>query len=298
MPTGTSARLPNPDQAWQRTIEAQSLANQQATQANRPNMFTPYGSSTWKQISPNQWDNTVKLSAPMQNILFNQNQTQMGMAKAAKGLLPQIRAATTPIDVNRLQPWQAVPVADQTTRQRVEDAYFARERAQMDPMYQQQEDRLRTRLAQQGLAPTSEAFSTDMGNFLRSKNSAYANALNDAIIQGGSQMQQQFNMGLQSAEHNNNLRNAQLQQLAFFKGFPLQQASSLLQGGGGVQMPQFQNFSQQATTQVPDLFQDQMAAYNAQVQADAASNAMIGQYLGMGLGGLLGGAKLYNSWGK
>lgn len=81
-------------------------------------------------------------------------------------------------------------------RQRVEDALYARSTSRLDPQWQQQETAMRTRLANQGIAEGSAAYSKAMDDFSRARNDAYSTARNDAILAGGAEQGRLFGQGL------------------------------------------------------------------------------------------------------
>jgi hypothetical protein len=66
----------------------------------------------------------------------------------------------------------------------VSDAMYAQATSRLDPRYAQEENALRTRLANQGLTPGSAAYDRAFGNFSRERNDAY-NLANFSAIQGG-----------------------------------------------------------------------------------------------------------------
>jgi len=88
----------------------------------------------------------------------------------------------------------AMPTADQETRQRVEDALYARMAGRLDPLYGQREADLTSRLAAQGITQGSQAYGDEFGILGRDRNDAYSNAINDSILMGGDEMQRQFAM--------------------------------------------------------------------------------------------------------
>lgn len=294
-------KLPDPWANAAAQLDMQQKLNLQTNALNRPNQYTPYGNTTWNKAHTKQ---TQTLPEDVQAALSAQQAGQKQLSQAALAKVPQaVDAMAQPLDTSNLQPWQstdfsslgAIPTADQATRQRVEDAYYKRAQNQMDPQYAQQEAQLRTRLAQQGLSPTSEAYGTEVGNFYRGKNTAYENALNDAIINGGNQMQQQFGMELagrqqganeimSSANANNALRQSQLAQETYLRGLPLQELSALY--GGGVQQPNAPGFNAAPGSQAPDYLGAVQNNYAAQLASNAAGAATTGQYFGAGLNAL------------
>ena len=94
----------------------------------------------------------------------------------------------------------AMPTADEATRQRVEDALYSRATARLDPRFAQEQDKLISSLAAQGITQGSEAYNRELQNFNNAKNDAYSSAINDAIAGSVEAMQRLFDMGLQARQ--------------------------------------------------------------------------------------------------
>lgn len=85
-------------------------------------------------------------------------------------------------------------------RQRVENALYQRATAQMDPRFAQDRSALETQLANQGITQGSEAYKQAIGNFEDTRNRAYSEAGNNAILAGGDEQSRLFGMGLQARQ--------------------------------------------------------------------------------------------------
>jgi len=94
----------------------------------------------------------------------------------------------------------AMPTASDATRKAVEDAYYARQAARLDPRMQQDEEALRTRLANQGIIAGSKAYEDAYDQFNRGKNDAYSSAMNDSILNSTSEMAKQFQLQMQARQ--------------------------------------------------------------------------------------------------
>src|SRR3546814_11938138 len=79
---------------------------------------------------------------------------------------------------------------------------------------------------------------------------------------------------------------------SYQRSLPINEIGALL-GGGGVQMPQFANFSQSTPFNAPDLLGASQASYNAQLGGYNSQQAQKGGLLGAGaqLGGSFLGRK-------
>lgn len=72
-----------------------------------------------------------------------------------------------------------------TSRQRIEDALYARSAARLDPQWQDRESQSRTRLYNMGLTEGDEAFDREARNLGTQRSDAYEQARNVAITAGG-----------------------------------------------------------------------------------------------------------------
>jgi hypothetical protein len=81
-------------------------------------------------------------------------------------------------------------------RRRIEDAMMARARAQLDPVFEDQQRRLEQQLANRGLAPGSEAYETELNRFMDARNRAYEQAQQGAVLAGSQEAQRLFGQQL------------------------------------------------------------------------------------------------------
>lgn len=100
----------------------------------------------------------------------------------------------TDIDIDR----GGVPGSAQSIRDRVTTALMDREKAQLDPRYQQEGAALESQLANQGITRGSQAYQTEMDNFARNKDNAYQDAANRAIAGGGDEATRDYGMDANS----------------------------------------------------------------------------------------------------
>lgn len=169
-------------------------------QANRINQFTPFGNLVFS--GPDNSTATTTFSPEQQGILDLLQSGQLGLGQRAVGQiggLPQ----------GGIDPTE--------TRNRAEQAFFDREFALLDPIFQQQEGRLNQRLADQGLPQGGEAFGQAFGDFGRSRNRALEDLAAQSVLFGGQEAQRDVGFrqaGL--AEIMAQLGLAQPQQSSFF----------------------------------------------------------------------------------
>ncbi|CAO3358573.1 tail fiber domain-containing protein [Azospirillum palustre] len=140
-------------------------------------------------------------------------------------------------------------------RQRVEDALYGRTTSRLDPQWQQQQNDLAVRLANQGVTTGSEAWQREMDAFNRGKNDAYSTARNDAILAGGTEQsrlfgnalaarQQGYNEVLGSGNFANSAQNQAFSELTTDRNRYTNEMDRLLSANNGAQA---QDFGQQAS---------------------------------------------------
>jgi len=279
---GKSSAPPTPDYVGAANATAAGnldMARLQ-TEANRVNQITPYGSLTYSQDPNNQdsWTQTETLTPQAQATLDKQMALSDKYADVANIGFDKTRSLleNPELDMSGL-PSRAINVG-----QTAQDAILSRLRPQLDS----REEALRTRLANQGIALGSEAYGKEM--------TAAGQNRNDLEMQAALQ-------GINLDQAN---RTSAMQEQAYMQDRPLNLINAL-RTGGQVQSPQFQQFTQQALTQGPNVlgatqaqYEGDLANYNAE-QASSPLNGLLGlggTVLGLGTGngatlggGLLGG---------
>ena len=259
MPSAPS-RPPAPDP--KETAAAQTQMNKETaiTQygLNATNQVTPDGSLTYRQIG--SWaDGTPRyeaaqaLSDANRRIYDTTKQTQQNLANIGQQQSAKIgNLLNTHFDPSNND---------------IEGRLWDLGRARLDPLQAQQENALRTRLANQGIAPGSAAFEAEMRSFNQGRNDQ-----NNQLLLTG--RQQAYN------------------ELLTERNQPLNEISALL-SGSQVRQPAFTSTPQSSVANV-----DYAGLVNAKHQADLAAwqaevnsqNAMMGGLFG--LGGTLGAAAL------
>lgn len=237
------------NQQYQQNVD---LLNRQ-TQANRPNVYNPYGSSTWTQDGSGNWTNTQSLT-PEQQAIFNQQQGIMG------GLMGQF-GSNTGMDMKKYSQW-----ADATSP----DAAISAIMARMQPQLAASGDALRSRLAAQGLTQGSESYNNAYDTYNREVNDARLGAITQGYATQGSMI-------------DNILKQYQL--ASSIRDQPLNEMGAL-QSGNQIQAPNLGGGSA-GSVSAPDLSQAASLGYNQQTAANSANTAKMTGMLG-GLGGALG----------
>jgi hypothetical protein len=168
-------------------------------------------------------------------------------------------------------------------RTKTEQALLAR----LSPQLERQRAALETKLANQGIASGSEAWKAALDDLGRQENDLRLGI----TAQGGEELSRLFGLKQAEAQFANAARAQGLQERAYLTNTPINQISALL-SGTQVSLPQATLAPPQVNVQPADYqgqvnsnYQGQMAAYNAQRSANAATMGSL-----FGLGGALGSA--------
>ena len=239
------------ESAARETARGNLEATRAAAKANRVNQYTPYGSLEYTHTGSDPdsgWSATQTLSPAEQEKLERGNELALGLlGTAGKGLgaVDQNLSGGGALDESQLA---QMPIQGQA----VQDAILSR----LQPTLQQNRDALATRLANQGLAPGSEAYNRAMTQQSQQENDLYTQAALQGINTGLTARQQGIQEQYTAQDRPLNIVNA-------------------LRTGNQVQTPQFVNVPQQATTQGPDLLSAAMA--QGQQQMANANNSANGK---------------------
>jgi len=267
MGKASAPAAPDYTAAAEKTAAGNLEAAKYATKANRVNQYTPYGNLTYKENGDGTWSQTQTLTPQAQATLDKQMQLSNKYADTASQGFDKVQGllANPELDMSQL-PSRAINVG-----QTAQEAIMSR----LQPQLAQQEEALRTRLANQGITLGSDAYGKEM--------TAQGQRGNDLQLQAALQ-------GINLDQAN---RASALQEQAYVQDRPLNLVNAL-RSGAQVQSPQFQSYAQQGQTQGPNYsgaaqqqYGADMDAYNAQ-QA-GSSGMMSGLFgVGMGLAGLPG----------
>lgn len=210
---------------------------------------------------------------------------------------------------NGFDPGQSVqgqvgPTDFSADRQAVTDAVYGQARSRLDPMFNQQEDHLRTRLANQGISQNDAAYGNAMDDFSRGRNDAYNQALYSGIQQGAAEQGQLFGERVQQGQFANQAAGQQYAQSQGQAAFANDAADRTF--GQNLAANSFQNqaqqqqyaqqqgrgqFANQAAQQIYDRNQGEAGFYNQGVgqlfnqrlQGGEFANQAAGQQFQQGL---------------
>jgi len=258
---------PNYEAAAEKTAEGNLEAAKYATRANRVNQYTPYGNLTYNEKDDGTWEQIQTLSPQAQATLDRQLQLSDKYADTASRGFDKIQGllSNPELDTSKL-PSRAINVG-----QTAQDAIMSR----LQPQLAQQDEALRTRLANQGITLGSDAYGKEM--------TAQGQRANDLQLQAALQ-------GINLDQAN---RAGALQEQAYIQDRPLNLVNAL-RSGAQVQSPQFQGYAQQGQTQGANYLGAAQAQYGAELDNVNANNAqtsaiMSGLFgVGMGLAGMPG----------
>lgn len=280
--------------AAEKTSAGNLEAAKYATRANRVNQYTPYGNLTYNENGDGTWTQTQTLTPQAQATLDKQQALSDKYADTAsqgfdkvQGLLANPQLDMTGLGMDEM-PKRAIDVG-QTAQQAI--------MSRLQPQLAQQDEALRTRLANQGITLGSDAYGKEM--------TAQGQRGNDLQLQAALQ-----GINLDQANRASALqeRAGALQEQAYIQDRPLNLVNAL-RSGAQVQSPQFQNYAQQANAGGTDYLGAASQQYNADLgayNANQASNPMNGLFglggtvlgLGTGNGSTIGGGLFSSLMGK
>ena len=280
--------------------QAQAKANKDTaiTQQflNLINEYTPYGNRIFEGFKDpvtgeQRFRSTINLSPDAQRAFDAEQQVNIGTRELANEQLDRLRKALGQDFSYEGLP--AAPVANDETRQRIEDALYNRYSGRINEQFARDQQDLEAKLAGQGvnIASNPEAYKRSLGLLGEQRNDALENAMNQAILMGGQEQSRLF--GLEGTA-----RDRAIQEQAYLRNLPLNEIGALL-GTGQVGLPQFAAPSQAGVAGTDVIGANALASNIAQqnylAQLQNQQSFMGGLF---GLGGTLGGAYLGGRFGS
>lgn len=269
---GGDSAPPPPDYAAaaEKTAKGNLEAAKYATRANRINQYTPYGSLTYEykpeydaegKETGGGWTQRMNLDPRAQATLDKQMALSDKYADVAGIGFDKARSIfeNPQLDESQL-PQRAINVG-----QTAQEAILSR----LNPTLERDEEALRQRLANQGIALGSTAYGREMA------------------LQGQRGTDLRMQAALQGINLDQANRAAALQEAYTKQSRPLDLINAL-RTGAQVQNPQFQQFAQQQTTTGPDMlksaqlgYEGQLGLFNAGQARDERTQNMMMQAAGM-----------------
>jgi hypothetical protein len=262
-PAPSAPAAPNYAAAAQETAQGNLDAARAATAANRVNQVTPYGNLDYSISGQDPygnptWTATTSLSDVGQQLLNNQNAASLGLGGTINAALGRVQS-TMGQEFN-----PNLPSTGFDPGQSYQDAYMQR----LAPQLEQNREATQARLANQGIAPGTQAYENAMRQQAQRENDLLLGATTQGFGVGSQANQQAFNQEM--TKYN----------------MPLNTLSAL-RSGSQVQNPSFVNSAQQATTSGADILGAAQMGYNAQM-GDFNQKQAAQQNFNQGLMGLAG----------
>jgi hypothetical protein len=262
-PAPSAPAAPDYRAAAQETAAGNVDAARLATAANRVNQVTPYGNLDYAITGADPygnptWTATTSLSDVGQQLLNNQNQASLGLGGTINAALGRVQS-TMGQEFN-----PNLPSTGFNPGQSYQEAYMQR----LAPQLEQSRESTQARLANQGIAPGTQAYENAMRQQSQRENDLLLGATTQGFGVGSQANQQAFNQEM--TKYN----------------MPLNTLSAL-RSGSQVQNPSFVNSAQQATTGGADILGAAQMGYNAQM-GDFNAKQAAQQNFNQGLMGLAG----------
>lgn len=272
-------------QAAQATSAGNMAGAQAATAANRVNQATPYANLNYQQTGTDAygnpvWSATQSLAQPFQQTLGN-----------IQGQLQQ--ATANPFDISQFQ----AQTGQGFTGMEGWDKATGLINQRLQPQIQQSEERLQAQLANQGIAPGTEAYNRAMTLQGQKTN----DLMNQAQLAGSQVQNQMQGQSLAQQQANNAALQQNYGQALTQRNLPLQQLGAFREAT----QPGYINPASQAAVSGPEYLTAYNASNAAQIAAQNAALARtsatqsglygLGSAALLGSGGLAGLGSLANS---
>ena len=264
-PAPSAPAAPDYSGAAQATAAGNLDAARQATAANRVNQVTPYGNLNYAITGSDPygnptWTATQSLAPAQQQLLDIQNQTSIGLGNLQNQGLGYVQnMLAQPFDTSKL------PQIGINPGETYSDAIMRR----LQPQMAQQQEKMASDLANQGIVPGTQAYDNAMRTFNQQQN----DLLTSAQIQG-------MNTGLAANQQ-------AFGQAGYIRNEPINTLNAIRSGSQVTNPSYISNIPQQATTSGADILGATQMGYNAQMgnfNAQQAAQQGLNQGL-MGLGG-------------
>jgi hypothetical protein len=254
---------PDYEAAAERTSEGNQALVEQQTVANRPDQYTPWGSSTWDRDG-DQWTQNINLSPEQQAALDDQMSIQGSRSGLARDMFGRVGD-----EFGGLMDWSQfgdytrdLSTGAEARQQGVDNAYEQYTR-RLDPQWEQRMEQQEAALRNQGLNPGDEAYDTQMSNLNLDRTDAYDSAMRSSIGIGGQEGERDQRMDLTAGNFGNTVRQAEIAEEMQRRGFSLNEINAIL-SGQQIGMPSMPGFNTASRAQGADY----SGAANSQWGAD------------------------------
>lgn len=212
------------------------------TQANRPNQYTPWGSSEWSQDAQGEWTQNIALDPAAQAALDAQQGMQQGRSELANEQIGRSREA-----LNDPFNWGGMPEMGESVSSeydpRFADTMYDRQMSLAEPQMADARESMEVQLRNQGLQPGTEAYDRAMNNLNTNQGEQMSRMRQDSLAMGSQEQNNQFNRDLQGSSYQNQLRQQAIAEEAQRRGMSINEMNALI-SGQQVQNPNMPQFSQ------------------------------------------------------
>lgn len=254
--TESAPKMPNYAAAAEQTAAANQQAALNTANLNRVTQIGPTGSQTWslrpgadpKNPQAGDYIVTTSLSPEQQKLYTTNVGTQQAMADAAAGNSGTVAGtgvggAVDPTSYAARYTGDVSKTADQFSadRQAVADALYAQQTKYLGDQFGREDEALRTQLLNRGLEEGSAGYENALRDQERRQGEVYATAANNATTGSINAQKTMQDALLNAAQTQQNISSQGLTSELASRAAPLNELSSLLQGGQ-VSTPQFQAY--------------------------------------------------------
>ncbi len=273
------------------------------TRANRPDQFTPWGSSTWEEQAgtPGTWNpatgrmeggteggwaQTIKLDPDQQAALDQQLGITRSRSELAGGMFDRVEE-----EFGGLMDWDQFGAMGERIEggdfynEQAGDALYGRATSRLDPRWEAKNEALESSLRNQGLRPGDEAYDRAIQEQGFQETDAYQQAGYGADIGAGAEGQRMQGMDVGAGGYNTQLRQQEITEEMQRRGFSLNEINAIL-SGQQIGMPSMPGFNQAGVTQGADYTGAAQDTYSADMDAFSADQAMAQSIMNAGAGAM------------
>ena len=259
--------------AAEQTAEGNIALVDAQTQDNRPNQYTPWGSSEWSEAPDGTWTQNINLSPEQQAALDQQMGIQGSRSSLAGSMFDRVGEEFGDVmNWDQFGDYGANLQGGDEARQAAIDNSYNQATSRLDPMWEQTAEQKEAALRNQGLNPGDEAYDNAMANMERGKTDAYNQAMFSAIGIGGTEGQRNQQMDLQANNYQNQVRQAQVAEEMQRRGFSLNEINAIL-SGQQIGMPSMPGFNTAERTAGADYSGAANQQWGAQMDQFSAQQA-------------------------
>lgn len=310
---------------------------EQQTWANRPTINTPFGQQTW-EVKPtwdpttgtylNSWTQNTNLTPESQKAVDSQMAISQGKSDLAQSKIGQMQNEFgQPMNWDSFQQLSGTPNAPNYNPENIQksigntpdyiksagDAIYGQWSDRQEPRMQQEQERMRNQLYNQGLKEGDQGYNDAMQRMSQDQNDARNQAQYQATIGSGAEAQrmqgmdvtqggfansaanqslqqqlaigsQGYNQNMSSANYQNQLRQQQISEQMQQRGFSLNEINAIL-NGQQVGMPGMPSFNTAGASQAAQYNNAAQSSGQYNLDAFSAQQAGLNSAL-QGVGGM------------